>query len=288
MKLYHYTNIESLEFILRDNTLKFNNLTNLDDPLENISNSINLNKVTYISCWTNDSTESIPMWNMYSNNLSGVRIELDSDMFEKTSSENIPIITNVDNITFNKGENTLGYSLNELDSLGMSAPTSLPSLIQVEYVSKETLNLIRNNIIICKQEISLVNGQRKKSENESINTGIYGKYKLPAWSFQKEWRFKLMLNPFTLQELTDYNQKLYRKYFNERILLKVKDFIIEKLETNENIPQNLLLPLNPSVLMNAQVVLGPRMTEGDKERVKQICTRYYPSIIVTESSLEVR
>lgn len=288
MRLYHYTNIESLEFILKDNTLRFNNLTNLDDPLENINDSINLNKVTYVSCWTNDSTESIPMWNMYSDNLSGVRIELESDMFKKTFSENFPMIKNVDNITLNRGEETLGFSLTELDALGMSAVTSIPSLIQVEYVSKETLDLLRKNIITYKKESSSINGQRKKSEKENINTGIFGKYKLPAWSFQKEWRFKLMLNPFTLQELADYNQRVHHEYFKEGRLLKAQDFITEKLEINENIPQHLLLPLNPSVLMNAQVVLGPRMDEQDKERVRQICSRYYPSIVVTDSILEVR
>ena len=75
--LYHYTSIDTLLLILKNKTLAFNSLQNVDDLEEANSEDIEqIGKICYVSCWTNDASESIPMWNMYTPNMQGVRIKL--------------------------------------------------------------------------------------------------------------------------------------------------------------------------------------------------------------------
>ncbi|OGO93232.1 MAG: hypothetical protein A2Y17_02580 [Clostridiales bacterium GWF2_38_85] len=65
--LYHYTNIETLALIFENRTIRFNSLNKMDDLQEQE---------------TDDKTESIPMWNMYSSLNSGVRIQLRKNTFK--------------------------------------------------------------------------------------------------------------------------------------------------------------------------------------------------------------
>ena len=73
MKLYHYTNLKTLALILKHRTLRFNRLDKVDDLEENVkSNGLNLGQYIFVSCWTEDAEESIPLWRMYgSNNIVG-------------------------------------------------------------------------------------------------------------------------------------------------------------------------------------------------------------------------
>ncbi|MDD4080827.1 MAG: hypothetical protein PHP02_05385 [Eubacteriales bacterium] len=73
--LYHYTSIPTLALILKNRTMRLNSLKNVDDPTEIQSQDIEgVGKYILVSCWTRQSEESIPMWQMYSSNLCGVRI----------------------------------------------------------------------------------------------------------------------------------------------------------------------------------------------------------------------
>ena len=42
-----------------------------------------LEKFVYVSCWTEDSEESIPLWNLYTPNMHGVRIRMPEFPFKK-------------------------------------------------------------------------------------------------------------------------------------------------------------------------------------------------------------
>lgn len=70
--LYHYTSLETLALILKNKTLCFNNLRNVDDMEEAQSEDMGeFGKFVYISCWTADSEESIPLWNLYTPDMHG-------------------------------------------------------------------------------------------------------------------------------------------------------------------------------------------------------------------------
>lgn len=80
--LYHYTSIESLALILKNHTIRFTSLDQMDDKQEKMSYDLkNGGQFCYISSWTSDSNESIPMWNMYSSICAGARIKLPKNPF---------------------------------------------------------------------------------------------------------------------------------------------------------------------------------------------------------------
>ena len=75
--LFHYTNLDVLALILKNKTLRLTRLDFLDDLEENNCRSLpNVKVYTYVSCWTKDARESIPMWNMYTDMQNGIRIEM--------------------------------------------------------------------------------------------------------------------------------------------------------------------------------------------------------------------
>ena len=84
MRIYHYTTIETLALILHNKTIRFSRLDTVDDPDEYgfEKDAHNPAKYTYVSCWTTNNKESIPQWVMYGNQKRGVRISLDSNLFE--------------------------------------------------------------------------------------------------------------------------------------------------------------------------------------------------------------
>ena len=71
MKIHHYTSIETLEMILKNKSIKFNRLDQVDDKAEYKYDStvydtnIKLGKYTFVSCWTKSEMENIDLWNRY-------------------------------------------------------------------------------------------------------------------------------------------------------------------------------------------------------------------------------
>ena len=85
MKIHQYTSIDSLALILKNKTIRFKRLDKMDDIEEAaLSNAgIHLGGFMFVSCWTYNENESIPLWRMYTPTTKGVRISLDKDMFKK-------------------------------------------------------------------------------------------------------------------------------------------------------------------------------------------------------------
>lgn len=81
--LFHYTNIETLALILKNRTIRFNSLDKMDDLQEQQTADIsNIGQFCYISSWSEDEIESIPMWNMYATLDKGVRIKMRTNPFK--------------------------------------------------------------------------------------------------------------------------------------------------------------------------------------------------------------
>ena len=81
--LYHYTSIETLALILKNRTIRFNNLLNVDDPEEAETKDLGLSgKHCLVSCWTKSSEDTLPMWNMYTPRMKGVRIKMKMNPFK--------------------------------------------------------------------------------------------------------------------------------------------------------------------------------------------------------------
>lgn len=80
--IFHYTSVENLALILSSRKIRFSRLDGVDDALEGpVIDGIHFNKYFFVSCWTSLSAESIPQWYMYTDKMTGVRIELPSYPF---------------------------------------------------------------------------------------------------------------------------------------------------------------------------------------------------------------
>ena len=64
--LYHYTTVDTLELILKNKTIRFNPLTNMDDNLEQWSaHGKQEGSHVFISSWTESEDEIPDMWKQY-------------------------------------------------------------------------------------------------------------------------------------------------------------------------------------------------------------------------------
>ena len=114
--LYQYTNIEALASILKNRTIR------LDDLQEQMSADLkNAAKFVFISSWTKSQDESISMWKLYTSLKKGVRIGLPFCPFEKhppTETEAGKVIYNNDFKGTPATDTYLGWEVNLLRELG--------------------------------------------------------------------------------------------------------------------------------------------------------------------------
>jgi hypothetical protein len=131
--LYHYTSIENLALILKNKTICFNNLLNVDDIEEvETSDMGKFGKYINVSCWTEEKEESIPLWNLYTPNMRGVRIGLPKFPFKKYhfNKGSYHLINDIDTYINQEWE----YSIN----CGSITPDQ-PILVKIEYTEDDNL-----------------------------------------------------------------------------------------------------------------------------------------------------
>lgn len=82
--LYHYTSINTLVLILKNKNIRFNTLAKVDDMDEGITSDLgDVGRFIFVSCWTDEKRELIPLWNLYTPDMHGVRISLPKFPFKK-------------------------------------------------------------------------------------------------------------------------------------------------------------------------------------------------------------
>lgn len=188
--LFHYTSLENLALILENRTIRLFPLTTLDDPEEQLTadNSAIASRV-FVSCWTDDKAESIPMWKLYTKLDSGIRIEMNNDPFVRymyTEEEVKEILGNIPNEGVAGQLHFLPLEL-LLEQMCVSHLTGENVLNRIYYTDDE--EYIRPTIA------TVENGQLH------IATDKIGRYKNEYWDFQREWRYILVFSPLSLRDL---------------------------------------------------------------------------------------
>jgi len=268
--LYHYTSIESLSYILSNRNIKFNRLDKVDDTQDGVSKDIrSIGKFYFISSWTELSEESLPFWNMYTPDMHGVRIALKKFPFNyyvnrrkrilkvkhETTTKGrkighlMPFKIDPFNSNFNKdaGKMNLFFSPNE------------NFLSSIKYLSSSELK------DICYFPVGASIG---------IAPNKIGSVKLNIWSFQNEWRYKIMFLPKAIFKIENDN---------------INDLIpnwIDKIEEENIVTQELYLDIDEEAFRNMTIRLGPKTSESDKILVESLVYKYGRSINIEESSLK--
>lgn len=264
--LYHYTNIEALALILKNRTIRFNSLNKMDDLQEERTADIkNIGQFCYISSWTDEPTESIPMWKMYASLNVGARIKIRKNPFMvyKNTAESLSHVTNLPVKDESNGE--------ELRSLILIA-----EMIQKGFVSAQALN---RNILY---KVEYTDDEEKlyphlvseKDDGYSIAMGKLGKYKNLHWSFQNEWRYILSIIPFNMGSSSENLVAEFQATANKM-----------RMGTAQQPFPYYDMHLTDDAFSDMEITLSPRISAGSKVIIDSLVEKYNPSARVRESSL---
>ncbi|EGR0026371.1 DUF2971 domain-containing protein [Vibrio alginolyticus] len=267
MRLHHYTTIETLALILDSNKIRFNRLTNVDDTEEaNLYGQYNIAPFLYVSCWTTNDVESIPLWNMYTAGMKGVRISFDDKPFHYRKLTPDPRYC-IDI----QGETYSPLTLNQMfnDSCFL-----IPNFFdknnfgrQVEYID-DVSDIYRDAVKVSPNGDGTVNMALESANNIAVHKNKF-------WQFQDEYRFTLLALPAPEQGYTqEAMQNLHHHAVNAVLSAQapVNDFID--------------VDLCPDILRNVTVTLAPRTSYADELLVKALLQKYCPDGMLVHSSLK--
>jgi len=275
--IHHYTNIEALALILQTKKIRFNRLDRMDDLEEGRVEALGipLGKYTYVSCWTEDEEESIPLWKMYAGQSSGVRISLPIDMFKDYSI--LDAFVNIEG--FEKVTNEVKENL---------AQTTTWKVPPSEYFDKKyfVIPVYSKNLSTFYQKVEYVEDVLQKtnqiSEISSRDNGTcdvqlklnqVGLYKQNRWSFQNESRFVLHIFPLA-KEFTLFDPDKCTELINGVLAGKLPPCF----ETYD-------MSLKDEIFNKLEITLSPSITSGQRIIVDSLVQQYAPNAVIKESSL---
>lgn len=257
--LFHYTSIDKLALILKNKTIRLNSLSKMDDLQEKRTEDLrNITSFFYVSSWTEETDESIPMWKMYTNIESGIRIGLPVNPFVYQGTniheaEKLGLHFDVDNpedIRENTRANTfLDYVKLINSGIYSTAAWNGNLLVKVEYTDAPHM-----------LEPKVVN---LKGPQYNIDFTKIGKYKNKYWDFQKEWRY--LINFFPIK-LTPDTEKFQKKY-NETIIKLLDDRLSAPFDYYD-------LSIRKNAMDKMTITSSPKMTEGNKVLLESLLEKY--------------
>lgn len=242
--LFHYTTIDNLALILRNKTIRFSRLDKVNDPEEALTKHFPAAKFfIYTSCWSSQENELLSLWSIYSSDMKGVRLRLPINMFvgrqfPEYDTTGFPIIHIDSNIEI-KRENSSYTAL-------MNGP------MPVQY-SKNPLN----------ENKCFTNKSNDVLDVDLLHLGLE---KYDYWSFENEWRFRVIGMPFEGSWRTeDYDQ------FLQFPLSEYVDIGLDK-----------------SVFSELVVQLGPRATWSSSIIVELLLREFAPGAKLCDSACKIK
>lgn len=251
--IFHYTSVESLALILKNKTLRFSPLSNMDD-LEEGSNQEyqGLRHNYFISSWTIEDNESIPMWKMYASLESGVRIKLRKYPFKKHD-----VLDYKDDQEFlNKNGVSIDDNFKEIpDSPMRYMVQPLEKLLANDYSFQQIFYKEDNLIeIIYTDNDDLINPSISKILEEKgleIDTTTIGKYKRKVWEFQKECRYIIPTLPRPMSEMVDN----YESMFIDLLLQSQPRVNYIDLEISDDAFADMVITLSPQISSGNRIIV---------------------------------
>lgn len=265
--LYHYTNIEALALILKNRTIRFNSLDKMDDLQEQQTADIkNIGQFCYISSWTSDSAESIPMWNMYASLNLGVRIKLRKNPF-KVYDNNAVEISKVINVPV--ADNTNGEPLRTIIPM---TEMFAEGFFSVQAMNKQLLSQVEYTDDSEKLYPHILKEEGKRF---TLLLGDLGKYKNLHWKFQNEWRYILTILPFDLKQLVEKSST-----FDLPIVANRMKYGLEK----QPFPYY-DMSIDDAAFEDMEITLSPRISPGSRIIVQNLIEKFNHTARLTETNL---
>jgi len=247
-KIFHYTSINSLAYILRDKRIKLNRLDHVNDPDEGkTSDWGDLSKFFYVTCWTNNTNENLALWNMYTQNMRGVRIGMDSNFVGKhiVSFKYVKLINS----------NNIGCYILEEGDVSKVYTFSIFPFMPVNYLKESEFSLPNVHIYKPMDELP-----------HKYDCGKIGITKSDYWGIENELRYRIQFQPLEL--LNDGKLNHPNAHFVQF------DY--------------LFCEINPESYQNMEIRLGPKCDESDYILVKSLLENYNPKAELERSYIRIK
>lgn len=265
MRIYHYTNLESLALILKNKTIRFNRLDKVDDIEEGDAESLGVRfcKYVFVSCWTENPEESIPLWKMYGGDYGGIRISVEREMFKEYI---------VSDLGFG-GLKYQGSIVTKIPAQDMVSPDYfiLPILDYDNDLFYRHIKYVDDVFQYTKDAIQITNIKGNRGDM-NMEMKPFGYYKNKRWKFQDETRFVLYVFPF--------NPLL------EGANPEISSIVMQSLLNNKSLPFAYYdMHLKDETLDNMEITLSPSVTEAQRIIVQTVIDKYATKAKVNDSLL---
>lgn len=265
MKIYQYTNIEALAYILKNRTIRFNRLDKVDDIEEGSLESLGVQfcKYVFVSCWTESEEESIPLWKMYGGDKGGVKIGLEQQMFQEYL---------IDNNSLNR-LNVTGSILSKIPPRDMLSAGYffMPFTDYNNDMFYRHINYVDDVSIYTKDAITLSNIKGDRGDLK-LSTKPFGYYKHKRWAFQNESRFVLYALP--MNPLFEGGNA------------EISSLVMQSILGNKQLPfEDYYMHLKEDVINHIEITLSPSATDAQRIIVDSLVAKYAPFATIQERGL---
>lgn len=253
-RLFHYTTLDTLELILKNKTLRFNRNDFLNDLIEHkrAKNSCDY----FVSCFTYELKESIPMWYIYSR-FNMLNEDKEKPVGVRISVLNRPFFKNIFSFYNMKSESTDYFNYEKRGS-------------RVDGIIYNNVFHVENGVMqLSKINFSDVHYNDRNLKTDPSETQDYGNLKIKitnvyslasvkslSWAYEKESRFFITL----------YNNKLNVKYIDVHL--------------NDNFFNDMEITFSPLISDNE--------IKNAEERIKYLLSDYRIKFIESELKGNVR
>lgn len=265
MKIYHYTNLESLALILKNKTIRFNRLDKVDDIEEGNAESLGVRfcKYVFVSCWTENPEESIPLWKMYGGDYGGIRISMEHEMFKEYIMSDLDL----------RGLKSQGSIVTKIPTQDMVSPDYfiIPIFNYDNDLFYRHIKYVDDVFQYTKDAIRITNIKGNRGDM-NMEMKPFGYYKNKRWKFQDETRYVLYILP--LNPLLESENP------------EISSIVIQSLLNNKSLPFSYYdMQLKDEALDNMEITLSPSVTEAQRIIVQTVIDKYAPKAKVNDSTL---
>ncbi len=268
--IHHYTSINTFSMILKHRTIRFNRLDRVDDVSESKSyGEYELGKFLFVSCWTDSNIESIPLWHMYTDQMRGVRISLESDWMYYRPLSPDPKYKFIQ-------EGVL-YAPFSFERFFNDDYLILPNFFERDTVLKK-VKYVDDPSIYLKNVVDIKVQPDGRTELKMKKVNDFATYKQNIWSFQEEVRFILFILPTIPIPPGGFNDVQYLKALPNHIMSAIVNGTGPNLEYFD-------IDIDSKILDKIVVTLGPLCDEGDETIVDSLLNEYTDNAVLRKSEL---
>lgn len=263
--LYRYTSLENLILTLKYHTIRFNPLDKMDDLQEKKTQDLrNIGRFFYISSWTAEEKEDIPMWKMYTDMQSGVRLKMQKNPFrrQKTRSSEFSKATGMIPQEGSLEELDTFLDLSSLASQKVFSPQAYHGNILFEMQYTEDIDCLEPTIL------------HMEKDNLNLSTEKIGKFKNTYWAFQKEWRYILNFYPVNWAQ----DPTLALKDFQDKIIEIAQDIATPIFDHYD-------VELDDKSFASMEITPSPKMSAANIIILKDLVEKYNPTAKIVKSEL---